>query len=86
MSPRQTIDRKDWRKGYCPENCRWATRSEQNKNRRMTEAWLEACRRNWLRALAAQKAKRGKRGGAWVDETAAPTCTTPDEGLTSRAP
>ncbi len=41
-----TIDRKDWRKGYCPANCRWATRSEQNKNRHYTEAFYEACRRN----------------------------------------
>ena len=27
-----TIDRKDNSKGYFPDNCRWATRAEQNRN------------------------------------------------------
>lgn len=29
-----TIDRKDNDKGYCPDNCRWATKKEQNLNTR----------------------------------------------------
>lgn len=31
-----TLDRKDNNKGYCPENCRWATMGVQQKNKRCT--------------------------------------------------
>lgn len=30
----KTLDRRDNDKGYCPHNVQWATKSEQNKNRR----------------------------------------------------
>lgn len=35
-SPSHSIDRKNNNLGYCPENCKWSTKTEQNDNRSNT--------------------------------------------------
>ena len=48
----------DWRRGYCPDNCRWATHKEQNKNRHLTDRFRESARRNLEIAREARRRKR----------------------------
>jgi hypothetical protein len=36
-SPDHSLERKNTNKGYMPSNCRWATRSEQQKNKTTTK-------------------------------------------------
>lgn len=38
--PNLTIDKIDNEKGYYPENCRWVTREENNRNRRCVKKYL----------------------------------------------
>lgn len=50
-----SLDRKDGTRGYCKDNCRWATRKEQNSNRANTR-FIECDGRllhvaDWAKAL-----------------------------------
>lgn len=49
-----SLDRIDWNWNYCKENCRWATRVEQNLNRSNME-WVEYM---WERMSIAQLCKK----------------------------
>lgn len=40
-SPQMSIDRIDGRRGYEPGNCRWATATEQNHNKRNTLRFVD---------------------------------------------
>lgn len=71
-SPVHSLDRVDNDGDYAPGNCRWSTRSEQNRNRRNT-AWLtidgETLRiEEWAERAGVKRAtiyKRRQRG--WPD-------------------
>ena len=54
--PKMTIERIDNNKGYSPENCKWATMQEQQRNRRDTVklsfAGQTKCLAEWAKDLA----------------------------------
>lgn len=54
-TPKHTIERIDNTKGYFPENCRWATRSEQNRNYSLNRVLecngLKMCVTEWAEYL-----------------------------------
>jgi hypothetical protein len=53
-TPKHTLDRKNGKKGYSPDNCRWATKSEQNRNRRTSRMLTIGGKKQCLAAWAEQ--------------------------------
>lgn len=73
--PEYTIERKDVNGNYCPENCVWATREEQSRNRRsnvhVTINGVTKLKKDWLDAAGISFATlRWRLAAGWSIERA----------------
>lgn len=91
-TPKHTLERCDNSSGYCKDNCRWATRSEQAKNRRTTHfvtfQGKTKCVWDWADELGInRKALRARFGYGWSAERALtePVRKVPPRSKTLRA-
>lgn len=77
MGPRprgQSLERIDSTAGYTPENCKWATPTEQNRNRSCTR-WITfngttRCLTEWAQHLGMTKQALSKRLKRWPNDRA----------------
>ena len=73
--PGMSLERKDNELGYSPENCRWATKAEQNCNQRRTVRFTHEGRtmamKEWARKLGIHyDTVKGRRRNGWSLEDA----------------
>lgn len=59
-----TLERKDNSKGYGPRNCKWATSTEQNNNRRNSVS-VQIDGQRWTAAMISNAAGITRSGAAW---------------------
>ncbi len=85
MGPRPEggmLDRKDNNGNYCPENCRWTTRQEQNRNKRsnVLVEWngKSQCLAAWAEELGIPRDSLVFRLKHWTLEKAMTTPLKPD--------
>lgn len=73
-SPQHSIERINNDKGYSPDNCRWATMIEQNRNRRsnhlITFGGETLCIKEWAERLNISKGTLRQRLNKWTIEKA----------------